>query len=118
MRVVFFRILVLALTLASFSSLTAVGQQSYARTELPPLLQFLDGREVNSPQDWKDRKKEIRSLLQKYFTGTFPPETPHIVSSIVVSDESQEDGSRRRRIRVTWSTPNEASFEMALWTPE
>ena len=43
----------------------------YARAELPPLLEFLDGRKVTSNADWKKRREEIRSLLIKYFIGMF-----------------------------------------------
>ena len=111
-----FAILLLAFPFAF--PIAPAGGQAYSRTELPPLLEFLDGRMVRTPEDWKERRAEIRSLLVQYFIGSFPAETPQIAGAEVVSDEAREDGSRRRRIRVTLETSNRASFEMAVWTPQ
>ena len=92
--------------------------QAYSRTELPPLLEFLDGRKVKTSEEWEQRRAEIRSLLIQYFIGSFPAETPQITGVEIVSDNTREDGSRRRRIRITLNTPRRASFEMAVWTPQ
>ena len=99
------------------TSFTALGQ-AYSRAELPPLLEFLDGRKVQSLDDWEERRGEIRSLLIKYFIGSFPAETPKIAGAKVTSEKVHDDGSTRRRIRVTLATPNRVSFEMALWLPK
>src|SRR5882762_10036859 len=40
---------------------------------LPDPLRFLDGRPVWTAADWKSRRTEIRQLLEKYDTGSFPP---------------------------------------------
>ena len=89
--------------------------QAYSRAELPPLLEFLDGRKVEALDDWEERREEIRSLLIKYFFGSFPAETPKILGAKVISKIVHDDGSIRRRIRVTLDTPNRDDIEMALW---
>ena len=99
------------------TSFTAFGQ-AYSRAELPPLLEFLDGRKVEALDDWEERREEIRSLLIKYFIGSFPAETPKNVGAKVISEKVHDDGSIRRRIRVTLDTPNRVDFEMALWLPD
>ena len=99
------------------TSFTAFGQ-AYSRAELPPLLEFLDGRKVEALDDWEERREEIRLLLIKYFIGSFPAETPKIVGAKVISEKVHDDGSIRRRIRVTLDTPNRVDFEMALWLPD
>ena len=98
-------------------SFTAFGQ-AYSRAELPPLLEFLDGRKVEALDDWEERREEIRSLLIKFYIGSFPAETPKIVGAKVISEKVHDDGSIRRRIRVTLDTPNRVDFEMALWLPD
>src|ERR1051326_2721112 len=40
---------------------------------LPDPLKFLDGRPVRSAADWKERRAEIRQLMEKYDVGSFPP---------------------------------------------
>ena len=92
--------------------------ESYSRSELPPLLEFLDGRKVESLGEWEERREEIRSLLIKYFIGSFPAETPQIAGAKVTSEKVGDDGSIRRRIRITLGTPNRVEFEMALWLPD
>ena len=99
------------------TSFTALGQ-AYSRAELPPLLEFLDGRKVQSLDDWEERRGEIRSLLIKYFIGSFPAETPKIAGAKVTSEKVHDDASTRWRIRVTLATPNRVAFEMALWLPK
>jgi hypothetical protein len=46
------------------SSFKVLGE-SYSRSELPPLLEFLDGRKVEAVDHWEERREEIRSLLIK-----------------------------------------------------
>ena len=99
------------------TSFTALGQ-AYSRAELPPLLEFLDGRKVESLGEWEERREEIRSLLIKFFIGSFPAKTPQITGAKVTSEKVHDDGSIRRRIRVTLATPNRVAFEMALWLPD
>ena len=118
MKNVFPHIVIMVQMLTFACPLATAEEQSYARMDLPPLLEFLDGRGVKTPDDWKERREEIRSLLMKYFIGTFPSEAPRMTGAELVSEETREDGSRRRRIRVTWKTPHRASFEMAVWTPQ
>lgn len=94
------------------------GQEGeYSRTDLPPLLEFLDGRQVSTLDQWPERREEIRRLLLTHFIGEFPESTPAISGAQIVSDTASVDGSRRRRVRLTLATPGRVSLEMALWTP-
>ena len=40
---------------------------------LPDAFRFLNGRRVETPGDWADRRAEIRQLFEKYVFGTIPP---------------------------------------------
>lgn len=85
--------------------------------DLPPLLEFADGRRVETVDQWPVRKEEIRQLLMRYFTGSPPAEAPKVVAGEMREERIAEDGSTRRRIRVTLDTPHRRSFEMCLWLP-
>src|SRR5438094_5834022 len=50
---------------------------------LPDPLKFLDGRAVRTAAEWKARRAEIRQLLEKYDTGTFPPK-PKLDRAVVL----------------------------------
>ena len=89
----------------------------YARADLPPLLEFLDGTPVRTMDDWQLRKEEIRRLMCEYFIGTFPQTVPAIIGTEVLEEIRKDDGSIRRLVRLTFDTLNKESFEMWLWIP-
>ncbi|MCZ6793829.1 MAG: alpha/beta hydrolase, partial [Planctomycetota bacterium] len=89
----------------------------YARADLPPLLEFLDGRPVRTRDEWDDRHDEIRYLLTKYFIGTYPKVAPAIREARVEAEDRRPDGSVRRRVKLTLDTPGRVSFEIAVWIP-
>ena len=80
--------------------------------DLPPLLMFSDGTPVRTMKDWRKRREEIRQLMIKTFVGTFPRQVPAIIRTEVLEEYKTQDGSTRRRVKLTFATPNKASFEM------
>jgi len=101
------------------------NEAEYIRSDLPPLLEFLDGMPVRTSEDWAKRKEEIRRLLCEYFIGVFPKTIPVIVKAEVLSEMQRpshctpkiEDNSIRRRVKLTFDTKNKVSFEMWVWIP-
>ena len=88
------------------------------RADLPPLLETEDGSAVPDARAFNARRARIRRLLGDHFIGHFPSKTPRLSSARVVSDETRDDGTRRRRVELTWSTPRgPRSFEIAVWVP-
>jgi len=83
----------------------------YASAELPPLMEFLDSTPVRTMEDFQRRKQEIRRLFCQYFIGSFPEEVPAIVAAEILQEQRNEDGSKRRRVKLTFDTPNKSSFE-------
>ncbi|HUT25206.1 MAG TPA: alpha/beta fold hydrolase [Sumerlaeia bacterium] len=86
--------------------------------DLPPLLEFLDGRRVRTMDAWRDRRKEVRRLMIETFTGAFPDPPPKLIGAKVVAEREEPDGSVRRRVELTFDTPNQLSFEICLWMPK
>lgn len=77
------------------------------------LLVFEDGRPVETPAQWEERRQELLDLWHGWM-GEWPPliEEPEVT---VLADEQRED-FRQQRIRFRW-TPNELT-EGYLLTPE
>ncbi len=107
----------LALVLILFGRLNTLCAEG-PEAALPPLLQFADGKRVSSLAEWDQRREEIRDLLVKYFIGTFPEKVPKIIKTEMISEADGDKDSIRRRIRITFATPNRASFDMDLWSPK
>ena len=93
-------------------------EAKYARADLPPLLEFLDGTPVQTMEDFQRRKKEIRRLFCEHFIGSFPEKVPAIVNAEILEEQTGDDGSTRRRVKLTFDTPNKASLEIRVWVPK
>ena len=85
--------------------------------DVPDTMTFLNGQAVKTTGDWQVRQEEIKRLWCDYFIGHFPKEAPALLSAKGVKEEETEDGSSRRRIALTFDTPDKRSFEIALWEP-
>jgi pimeloyl-ACP methyl ester carboxylesterase len=92
--------------------------QTYKNADLPDAMTFLDGRKVITIVDWEKRKKEIKNLWCDYYIGHFPKEVPELLSAEVVKTEKKDDGTTRKRIVLTFNTPNKKSFEIEVWEPK
>lgn len=88
----------------------------HQRASLPPLLQMLDGTSVDR-SNWPKRREEIRQLMCEYFIGTFPESPPKVLEAKMLEQKQPADGSTRRQVRLTFDTPNRASFTMRVWIP-
>ncbi len=94
-----------------------VNAQTFQKADLPDAMTFLDGRIVKTKADWEKRKKEIKNLWCDYFIGRYPKEVPELLSAEVIKTEKAKDGSTRKRVVLTFDTPNKKSFEIAVWEP-
>jgi|GEM_PF-3577213 len=90
----------------------------YVKSDLPGLLEFADGRQVRTLEEWRKRRAEIRRLMEQTFMGSFPEKSPRLLEGRTVSETREDDGSLRRRVRLTFDTPNRISFEICLWIPK
>lgn len=101
-----------------FLSALTLNAQTYKNADLPDAMTFLDGSKVKTKADWEKRKKEIKNLWCDYFIGHFPKEVPEILSAEIVKTEKKDDGTIRKRIVLTFNTPNKKSFEIEVWEPK
>ena len=104
--------------LISVPAESSSNHTGYSDPNLPPLLELLDGTPVHTLEDWVKRKEEIRRLLCQYFIGAFPTTVPAIIDTEVLNEIKKDDGSIRRRVKLTFDTQNKASFEMWVWIPQ
>src|SRR5210317_294398 len=92
--------------------------QNYSNADIPDAMTFLNGEQVKTIDDLKARQAEIKKLWCDYVIGHFPKEVPKLLSAKVVKNEKFGDGSSRKRILLTFDTPNKKSFEIAVWEPQ
>lgn len=90
----------------------------YQSADLPPVLEFIDGSEVENKEDWQERREEIKRLWCDTYIGHFPKTPPAILNVEIKGQTEREDGVRERNVRLTFDTPNRASFEIRLLLPK
>jgi len=95
----------------------AANSQNYRNADLPDAMTFLNGKKVKTLEEWAERKKEILDLWCDYYIGHSPEEVPELFSAKVIESTKLKDGSIRKRILLTFNTPNKKTFEIAVWEP-
>lgn len=92
--------------------------EPYRSADLPPVLQFLDGREIKTATEWPERRKEIQRLWCETYLGSFPEKPPKLLQAETLNEVADEDkGYRVRNVKLTFATRNKASFEIRLLIP-
>jgi len=82
---------------------------------LPDPLHFLDGRPVNTADDWTARRTEIKQLFEKWDIGSMPPRAT-IVNTTVVS-ETKGDGYFTRVVKIDYGPEGKASTTVTVIVP-
>ena len=107
------------LHLVCFSAVVITGRAAdYQSADLPPVLEFLDGSHVENPGGWEKRREEIKKLWCDTYIGHFPSEPPSIHHAEIIEQHEREDGVSVRNVRLTFDSPNRASFEIRLLLPK
>ncbi len=94
----------------SFDSLPVVEQ-------LPDLFTFADGKPVKTIEDWKQRRKEMKAILQYYEYGHLPPRPDVVkVENLKIRPLSECDATEERMTLVIGSQ-TKLRMRIALYRP-
>ena len=67
---------------------SVVFLQAQGDINLPPLLQFGDGSEVETVKDWRKRRVEIQSVFEQEMYGVSPQLPRGVKFSVVAEDKN------------------------------
>ena len=84
---------------------------------LPPLLEFYDGRAVQTADQWLERKAELRRLLCEYFLGTPPTQAPPCKRAKTLA-QTRQGSSVSRLVELTFATTPEVSITVEILSPD
>ncbi|KPK51968.1 MAG: hypothetical protein AMJ59_27330 [Gammaproteobacteria bacterium SG8_31] len=82
---------------------------------LPDAFCFLNGRRVETPGDWADRRAEIQQLFEKYIFGTIPPR-PAIHHADM--QETEGNGYRTREVTLHLGPDGKVEYGFSIILPE
>lgn len=82
---------------------------------LPDPLRFADGRTVNDPTGWRERRVEIRRALEQWVVGSLPPK-PNLDHITLVS-ETPGPGYLIRTVRLEYGPGRKATAQVTVTIP-
>jgi len=82
---------------------------------LPDPFRFLDGRRVETPGDWRERRAEILKLFERYAFGTFPPRPAADHADV---EETAHAGYRTRAVTLHLGPDGRAAYPFTLTLPD
>jgi hypothetical protein len=90
--------LIIICLLTVFSAISLVGQDSL---NLPPLLQFDNGKPVKNIKDWNKRSKQILKVFQEELYGIAPPVPRNVKYTVEMEDADVFNGkATKKRINL------------------
>lgn len=85
----------LLICLLTAISISHINGSEY--TQLPPVLQFKNGRPVNTIKDWEKRRKEILNVFKQEMYGVAPPVPCGVKYTIESEDKSAFNGKATKK---------------------
>jgi dienelactone hydrolase len=82
---------------------------------LPEPLAFMSGKPVRTPQDWRQRRKEVRELFEKYEFGAIPPKPA--LGKIMVANETKAEGCWTRTVQLDYGPDNKLNMSVTITVP-
>ena len=96
---------------------SVVFLQAQGDINLPPLLQFGDGSEVETVKDWRKRRVEIQSVFEQEMYGV-SPQLPRGVKFSVVAEDKNAFGGKATKKRVNLYLKNLSNpLELLIYYP-
>jgi dienelactone hydrolase len=88
-----------------------------ALKKLPNVMKMANGARVKTPQDWKERREEIKAMLLHYEYGHMPP-PPNNLRAEVVSTEPVFDGAAQLvRLTLKMGPEEKVQIQAAVYVP-
>ena len=87
--------------------------------ELPDPFLFQDGRRVRTPEDWRERREEIRELILRYEYGHMPPAPGNVRVDEELASAVRFGGSTLyKELRLSMSPGNKLTTMVRLYIPK
>ncbi|MBN2182669.1 MAG: hypothetical protein JW715_12225 [Sedimentisphaerales bacterium] len=87
------------------------------REKMPDVMTMNDGTKVTTPEQWKQRRKEIRRTLEYYATGQVPPAPGNVKGKEVLSQTIADGKIKYRLVHLTFGPEEKLSLDIGIFTP-
>jgi len=88
-----------------------------SRPEMPDVLTMNDGRKVKTAAQWKQRREEMKRILEYYAVGQAPPAPGNVKGREVSSQLVRNGRVKYRLVHLTFGPKDSLSLDVGIFTP-
>ncbi|HJT36707.1 MAG TPA: acetylxylan esterase [Pirellulales bacterium] len=90
-----------------------------SQSEMPDPLTAFDGRRVQTPDEWRQRRRpELKALFEYYMYGAAPPAPNRIESSVELIDNNYFGGkATKKEVTIAFGPPGTPEIHLLLLVP-
>ena len=87
------------------------------QTNLPDVMIMDDGTRVTTPQQWQQRREEVKAILEHYELGHAPPPPGNVKGKDVQSESLLDGAVKYRLVHLSFGPHRKLGLDIAIFTP-
>jgi lysophospholipase L1-like esterase len=87
------------------------------RKEMPDVLTMADGTKVTTVEQWKQRREEMKRILEYYAVGLAPPPPGNVKGEEIKSQLVLDGKVKYRLVHLTFGPQESLSLDIGIFTP-
>ncbi len=110
------------LVLISFAASLAHGAMPEVKDlpsqkEMPDVMVMEDGTRVTTPEQWKQRREEMKEILEFYELGHCPPPPGNVKGNVLKSQPVLDGAGKYRLVHLSFGPEEKLGLDVAIFTP-
>jgi hypothetical protein len=87
------------------------------RAEMPDVMVMCDGTKVTTPEQWRQRREEMKQILEFYELGHAPPPPGNVTGQDLQSRDVLAGAARFRLVHLKFGPGEKLGIDVAIFTP-
>ncbi|HXS68760.1 MAG TPA: hypothetical protein VN761_07940, partial [Candidatus Polarisedimenticolia bacterium] len=87
------------------------------QTNLPDVMTMADGTKVTTLQQWRQRREEMKEILEHYELGHAPPAPGNVTGRDLQSHPVLNGAAKFRLVHLKFGPQEKLGFDIAIFTP-
>jgi hypothetical protein len=88
------------------------------RKEMPDVLVMRDGKKVTTPEQWRQRREEMKQILEFYELGQVPPPPGNVSGHDLEAHPVLNGAANYRLVHIQFGPGEKLGFDVAIFTPK
>src|ERR1700722_6503397 len=87
------------------------------QTNLPDVMTMADGTRVTTPEQWQQRREEMKAILEYYELGHAPPPPGNVTGEDIKSADFLDGTVKYRLVHLKFGPEEKLGMDIAIFTP-